>query len=96
MHEIKLVHDAFASQALSECVKRPLDGQYFCIIFEVAQCYWMFVGMIGRLYNVIDGIKTFLKYIAQPENIAQYIISCSRDSFVVLSFVSLFVLSIVQ
>ena len=40
-------------------LKRPLDGQYFCTIFEVEQWYWTFVGMIERLCNVIDGIKTF-------------------------------------
>ena len=40
-------------------LKRPLDGQYFCTIFEVAQWYWTFVGTIERLCNIIDGIKTF-------------------------------------
>ena len=40
-------------------LKRPLDGQYFCTIFEVAQWYWTFVGTIERLCNVIEGIKTF-------------------------------------
>ena len=33
---------------------------YLCKIFEVAQRYWMFVGAIERLCNVIHGIKTFL------------------------------------
>ena len=40
-------------------LKRPLDGQYFCTIFEVAQWYWTFVGTIESLCNVIDSIKTF-------------------------------------
>ena len=41
------------------CLKRSLDSQYFCTIFEFAQRYWTFVGTIGKLCNVIDGIKTF-------------------------------------
>ena len=49
------------------CLKRTIDGQYFCTIFEVAQRYWKFVGMIERLCNVIDGIKTFLNILHNLE-----------------------------
>ena len=70
-------------------VKRPLDGQYFTI-FEVAQRYWTFVGTIERVCNVIDGIKTFLKYIAQPGNIVSSVGSIAQYTFT--SFVSFFVL----
>ena len=48
-------------------LKLPLDGQYFCTIFEVAQWYWTFVGTIERLCNVIDSIKTFLNILRNLE-----------------------------
>ena len=62
-------HYPYESQRSTHCsrlielplaaLKGPLDGQYFCTIFEVAQWYWTFVGTIERLCNVMDGIKTF-------------------------------------
>ena len=67
-------------------LKRPLDGQYFCTIFEVAQWYWTFVGTIERLCNAVDGIKTFWNIgniVSSVGGIAQYTI---------ISFVSFFVL----
>ena len=67
-------------------VKRPLDGQYFCTIFEVAQRYCTFVGTIERLCNVID----FLKYIEQPENIVPSVGSIAQ--YTISSFVPFFVL----
>ena len=46
-------------RAVKTLLKRPLDGQYFCTIFEIAQWHWTFVGTIERLCNIIDDIKTF-------------------------------------
>ena len=70
-------------------LKRALNGQYFCTIFEVAQRYWTFVGTIERLCNVIDGIKNFLKYIALPENIVSSVGSIAQ--YTINSFVSFLV-----
>ena len=50
----------------------------------------MSVGKIERLFNVIDGITTFFKYIAQPENIVSSVGSIAQNT--INSFVSFFVL----
>ena len=56
-HNFHFTHNTI--QYYVNSLKRPLDGQYFCTIFEVAQWYWTLVDTIERLCNVIDGIKTF-------------------------------------
>ena len=78
------------TDSLIRTVKRPLDGQYFCTIFEVVQWYWTFVGTIEWLCNVIDGIKTFWNILRNLEILCRLWVVLRNILSVLLFHFSLF------